>query len=608
MCLFTLLRLCFWAYNYQQFPSDWSILDVLYYCFAALRFDLSALCYVNALYLLSEVLTIPLPNYRVLFFIKKVLFFLPNLLIFYIEIADIAFFAFQTRRMIFGDISLIYNTLSMLPVLMMRYWYLVGVGIFISYFFWKKDNILATFESKLQVKIWKLLLLQFICLPLLVAFIIIGGRGGLQLRPINNLTAATYVKDVRWSHFLLNTTFSILSTSQRKGVNDVFYFADNQLDSLYSLQKKPNTNVPFRPLNVVVIAMESFGKEYSAQYNDYQGFMPFLDSLSQHSLTAEGSFANGLRSTYGIVAMTAGIPCMMEEPLMFSPYQNNRVESIASLLRKKGYTSAFFHGSIPGSMGFDKYSKSMSYDIFEDMTAYPNQQDFDGQWGIFDQPYFQYVAQRFNQLPQPFHGFVFSLTSHEPYKVEKAFEAKYPNISPLHRSVLYADDALRRFFLTASKMPWFENTLFVIAADHTGQSLVEKYQTANGRYKIPIVYYFPKGNLKNKLKKTTQQIDILPSVMDILHYDEPFSAFGSSILSEEKSYIFSYAWGLFHIMDDTYLLNATETEITSFYNYQKDPLEKNNLLGQFPAKEKELWQALQARIQRHHKGMIRNKF
>lgn len=606
LCLYTILRFCFWSYNYNQFPTDWAFLDIIKYSCFALRFDISSLCYINLLYLLSEVLTLPFGYNKWLFNIKKILFFVPNFIFFSLEIADIAFFSFQTRRLIFGDVALINNTLHLLPGLLLRYWYLVVLAVFIFYWTWKKDNLLA-FVKPIKSKIWKLILLQIVSLPIIAALIIIGGRGGLQLRPINNLTAATYVKDVRWSPFLLNTTFSVLSTSLRKGVKEITYFSDNQLDSLFSIEKKATQNKSFQPLNVVVIAMESFGKEYSSRYNNYQGFMPFLDSLSEYSLTAEQSFANGLRSTYGVVAMTSGIPCMMDEPLMFSPYQNNRVESIASLLKKKGYTSAFFHGSIPGSMGFDKYSKSISYDIFEDMNDYPNSQDFDGQWGIFDRPYFQYVAQRFSQLPQPFHGFVFSLTSHEPYKVEKDFETKYPTTEALHRSVLYSDDALRRFFKTASTMPWFENTLFVIAADHTGKSMVEKYQTVNGRYKIPIIYYFPKGNLKGVVKKVTQQIDILPSIMDYLHYDLPYVAFGNSIFDNEKHYTYSFAWDLFHIMDETYILDATETEVKSMYNYQKDPLEKNNLLGKLPEKENELWTALRARIQRHHNAMIHNK-
>jgi phosphoglycerol transferase MdoB-like AlkP superfamily enzyme len=609
LLLLSCLRLLFWTYNYNQFPSTWDWSEICFYFIAAFRFDLSTLCFVNAAYLLSEIFLFPFREKYWASWSKKMLFFLPNFFLLCIELGDTVFFSFQARRMIFSDKSLLINSLHLFPSLLLRYWYLLIFGVSLIYFLWRIYDKLDFWRKPIPFFAWwKTAIFQILSLAIGTGLFIVGARGGWQLRPINNISAAPYVKDTRWSSLLLNSTFSILTTSQRKGVTEKNYFTDNQLDSLYSLAKKPILDAPFRPLNVVVIAMESFGKEYSARYNESRGFMPFLDSLTEYSLTAENTFANGMRSTYGVVAMTAGIPTMMDEPFMFSPYQNNRLESIATLLKKKNYTTSFFHGSTPGSMGFDKYSKSAGYDIFEDMSNYPKNKDFDGNWGIFDEPYFQYFAQRLNQMPQPFHSFLFSLTSHEPYIVEPWFEQKYPNIDPLHRSVLYSDNALRHFFGAAAKMPWFENTLFVIAADHTGHSEVERYQTASGRYKIPIIYYFPKGNLKGNLKKTTQQIDILPSIMDYLDYDLPYSAFGQSIFEQnDNTYVFMYAWERYHIMDDTYLLSENEGKITGLYNYKKDLEVKNDLQTQFPAKTQELWTALQARIQRHHQAMIHNK-
>jgi phosphoglycerol transferase MdoB-like AlkP superfamily enzyme len=608
---YTVLRFIFWQYNFAFFPSTFSIKELLYYFFAALRFDASAIFYVNGLYLFLEVITF-FAQQKWLYNLKKILFFIPNFVVLALEIADIFLFQFQSRRVVFADSVLIHNTLAMLPTFIFRYWYASFAGLLFFAIAWYWDgrmwnkNIPLTKEDSLNL-FKKILFVSFSTL-LLVGLVIVIGRGGLQRRPINNLTAAVYVDDAKWIPFVLNSTFSLLSTSQRKAVVEPPYFDQPTLDSLYTLHRHYQQPEPFRPLNVVVLVMESFGKEYSSKYNDYQGAMPFLDSLSNYGFSTKKSFANAIRSSYGIVAVSAGIPTLMEDAFMFSPYQNNRVASLAALLQPKGYTSAFFHGSVAGSMAFDRYAKSIGYNVFEDMTHYPNQKDFDGQWGIFDRPYFQYVASRLNQLPQPFHSLVFSLSSHEPYKVEADFEKKYAAMQPLERSVLYADDALRRFFQKAQQMPWFENTLFVITADHTGASSHKQYQTAYGKFEIPIIFYHPKGNLKGMANKVSQQIDILPSILDYLHYDKPFTAFGQSLFNDKiANYAFMYFYGRYFILDTQYILGVDEGKPVIFYDYQKDPLQKNNLIGKMPIKEHAMLIALLARIQRHHKAMIHNE-
>lgn len=608
-----IVRYIFWRYNAAAFPQDWSIAEIMGYFLKALRFDLSTVLYINALYIFSEIIGLHFSRKRWISSLQKVLFFIPNLIFLSIEIGDIVFYSFQSRRIIFSDKNLIINTLTMLPTLMFRYWFLLIIGVVLIIVLWRayerannKTDTILSFST-----VWKKGLLCSIVTLLSASLIIIGGRGGLQRRPINMGNASTYVKKPQWSPLLYSSTFSILNTAFRKSIEEKQYFTDAQLDTLYSLTQKIDTTQAFRPLNVVVIAMESFGKEISTRYNDGEGYTPFLDSLSEHSLTTKGSFANGLRSTFGIVAMTSSIPCLMDEPLMFSPYQNNRVHSIATLLKEKGYSTSFFHGSIPGSMGFDKYTKSVDYDIFEDMTHYPNtKKDFDGQWGIFDRPYFEYVAERIDKMPKPCHTFLFSLSAHEPYHVEADFEARYPDMDAQHRAELYADMALRNFMEACAKKPWFEQTLFVIAADHTGRAREERFRRCAGRYAIPILYYFPKGNLKGELPTISQQIDILPTIMDILHYDKPFSSFGKSILQNDnqKRYCMRYDWDGYLINDEQYILmyDAEHNEIAALFDYQKD--QTKDIKAAYPKVCASLLEALQARIQRHHKVMILNKF
>jgi phosphoglycerol transferase MdoB-like AlkP superfamily enzyme len=392
--------------------------------------------------------------------------------------------------------------------------------------------------------------------------------------------------------------------------------------------------------------------------------------LAQVSLQAQHSFANGLRSAQGISAITAGLPSLMEEQFVFSPYQSNQLDGLAAHLRRKGYETAFFHGSNPGSMDFDKFARLTGFNHFYDRYGYGNQAEFDGNWGIWDAPMFQFMAEKLTKTPEPFYGFFFSLTSHHPYNTPEDFEKKHPNLDPLHRSVLYTDDALRQFFETAKKQQWFDKTLFVIAADHIGAGCLEpKYQTKVGRYAIPILFYKP-NEIKPELLKNTvvQQQDIMPSVLGFLNYKNPFLSFGRSIFNKNKSinfnelinyknelnpisksefnsnknalntpdlkalntnkkglnahkttldssyfiphtstYSFHFEEGLFQIHDSRFALFFDGDRTTGLYDYTTDVFLKNNLKDSLPNEAERMGKVIKAVIQQYHKAMITNQ-
>ncbi|MEY4903750.1 MAG: hypothetical protein RLZZ292_1565 [Bacteroidota bacterium] len=592
-----------------------------------------------------------------------------------------------------------------------------------------------------------------------IFFYVLAGRGGLQLRPLTPIVATQYVSDMRLAPIVSNTTMNFLVSMQFQYLEEPTYFSQEILDKEYSLQHPADTSHTFTPYNVVVIALESFGKEFSAQYNTYEGYTPFLDSISDYGYTCEQSYANGLRSTQGIVAITAGIPALMNDPLMISAYQSNQIESLASLLRKKGYETGFFHGSNVGSMEFEKYAKLAGFQHFYDRRAFPDQTQYDGNWGIWDAPFFQFFAQTLEKdYKQPFLGFIFSLTSHHPFRTEAWFEAQYPNLDPVNRSVLYTDYALRKFFETAQKMPWYSNTLFVICADHTGVSTHAEYQTKEGKYRVPIVFlppspskggggleaptlqvplhstkketstikiqsatpHTPEGDFSTikpqsatlhpplqgrgkgggssliKIQSATphpplqgrgnegssslieiqsvtlhpplqgrgkgggssliqtqsatphppllwrgkggglSQIDILPSILDYLHYDLPYPAFGTSIFEGnnfedspfekntfqdsffvekgilkkiflKKRYNYNYFDGVYQIMDGQYILLFDGKENLGLFDYLLDPNLQKNIALSSPEATQRLERQLKLVLQRHHVAMMRNE-
>jgi phosphoglycerol transferase MdoB-like AlkP superfamily enzyme len=172
------------------------------------------------------------------------------------------------------------------------------------------------------------------------------------------------------------------------------------------------------------------------------------------------SFANGKRSIEGIPAIIAGIPSLLSDPFITSAYSGNNVTSFASLLKKKGYHTVFYHGGTNGTMGFDNFSRLAGFDHYFGRTEYNNDKDFDGTWGIYDEPFLQRTISELNKVNSPFAATIFTLSSHHPYKIPEKYIGKFPEGTlPIHAAVRYADFALEKFFNAASSAPWFKDYL-----------------------------------------------------------------------------------------------------------------------------------------------------
>ena len=178
--------------------------------------------------------------------------------------------------------------------------------------------------------------------------------------------------------------------------------------------------------NVVVLILESFGQEFVGALNKdldggkYKGATPFLDSLITVSTTYEQSFANGRKSIDGMPSVLSSIP-MFVEPFFLTPASLNHLSGLAGELNKESYYTAFFHGAANGSMGFQAFAKSTGFKDyfgrteFKEDKRFRGDEDFDGTWAIWDEPFLQYYATKMNEMTA-----VFTASSHAPFKVLSA--------------------------------------------------------------------------------------------------------------------------------------------------------------------------------------------
>jgi phosphoglycerol transferase MdoB-like AlkP superfamily enzyme len=288
-------------------------------------------------------------------------------------------------------------------------------------------------------------------------------------------------------------------------------------------------------------------------------------------------------------------------------YANNRQTSIASLLKKEGYMTAFFHGGINGTMNFTDWSASAGYDLYFGRDEYNNDDDFDGFWGIWDEPFMQFAVKKMNRFKPPFHAALFTLSSHHPYFVPRQYKNKFKKgVLENAESVMYADNALRQFFARAKESPWFNQTLFVLVADHAGISGKEFYSNSVGNLSIPIVFYEPGHALEGVYTETFCQTDILPSVMHRLGYNKPFFAFGDSYLNGEDHHCIYYANATYNQYCDSMTYRYNNGKLVSVFNYVRDSTLSHDIVHANPYKDSVATIQFRSFIQAYNSALIGN--
>lgn len=579
------------------------------------RYDLSAILTINALYLLLFLLPLPiwrLPRWEAF---TQWLFLITNALALAFEISDWGYFPFNLKRAtldVFNMLSRQADFFGQLPHFLRDYWYApLGFLALVAILFVANRKIREAtrlLSPDLSMN-WVIGLWQSVAWILIMGLSVIGIRGGLQLVPIGNQNAVQ-VAGTAHVPLVLNTPFSIMHSYSEATLEELHYFADKDLAD-YVHPIKQYRGGTFRPRNVVYIILESFSKEYTG-LGGRTSYTPFLDSLMRHAFVCTNAWANSLHSAEGVPCVISGLPSLMEEPITTSVYGTNHLTALPALLKRKGYESAFYHGGTNGTMGFDIYASGAGFDRYYGRKEYGNEADFDGAWGIWDEPFLQYFARGLGQMKQPFTAAVFTLSSHDPFKVPAQYQEQLPKGPlPIMQTIAYTDHALRQFFKTASKEPWYKQTLFVISPDHaapvTEDSFYSNYNM--GRYAIPLVFFAPGDTgLRGTTDRLVQQLDILPTVLDYLHYEHPFFALGSSIFRDDvPHFAVNELTGRYEWLMQDYLLTWTQEKPEGLYHFRTDSMCRHNLLQQEPRIVRSLETYFKAFRQAYHSAMIHNQ-
>jgi len=482
LILLTISRLVFYILNYSYF-SDSGILETIKIFIAGIRYDIATLISFNIIFIIFYLIPGSYTFQRKFHVVMKFLFIVVNAIILAFNFADCEYFKFINKRTTADIIPYIFlsdDILTLMPSFMTDFWYLLIIwfaSIFSLWYFYPDQPKLLE-----KIKIPRFNYLYQAVISFLLLGIFFAGFRGLRLKPLRIIDAARYA-ETKNIPLVLNTPFTILKTFGNKQLTEKQFFKQNELKSYFNVVKDYNPESDFKHQNVIIIILESFSKEYIGALTGNTSYTPFLDSLIQNSLTFRNAFANGKRSIEAMPSIIASIPTMMTSSYVSSGYSSNNINSIASLLKKKGYHTSFFHGGSNGTMGFDNFAHAAGINNYYGMNEYGKKEDFDGNWGIYDDKFLQFFAKKLNSFKEPFFCAVFTISSHHPYKIPEKYDGKFKKgPHPILETIGYTDFSLQQFFKTASGMSWFENTLFIITADHTSISVNAEYKTNINRF------------------------------------------------------------------------------------------------------------------------------
>lgn len=582
-------RVLFLIYNNSILKVS-SISEFFSIYYHGLAFDTTAILYINSLFFLLSVLPLWINTKKS--YQKNVFYayFIPNLIAYATNFIDLIYYKYTYARTTISAWELVRNEENkggMFFRFLISYWHVFLLFFVLSalwIYLYKKVKI----ENIQRINDKKVYALSSVFFLLLFTTLMIGGiRGDFKksTRPINLVDANRHVTKMEHADLVLNTPFAIIRTINVKTFKKVNFTVNDDALERYIKPIKQFSNNPQTKPNIVLFITESYSREYIGAFNknnaieDYVSYTPFIDSLSNESLIFTNAYCNGYKSIHGMSSVLAGIPSF-KDAFTSSPYSKQKIESLVSILNNDGYDTSFFHGAPNGSMGFLGFGNILGFDHYYGKTEFNDDSQFDGSWGIWDEPFMQYMKQVLDDKKQPFFATIFTVSSHEPYVIPEQYNGKFPKGHiPMHQCVAYTDYAFKKFFEAAKKEPWFNNTIFVITADHTNQIYYDEYKKVFNRYAVPILFYTPNHKYQGVNNELAQQIDIYPTLLDMIGYNKPFRSWGRSLINNSgvEPFVMNYNNKNYQFTRGNYICIFDGEKAIGFYDINDKGLKDNKI-------------------------------
>lgn len=616
--LYVVLALCrglFWLYNAETIGPVEEIGSLLA---GALKFDTASVVYADLLFVVLSLLPLHLrerPWYQsMLFWYYTVV---NGVLVVAANLSDAVYFRYAQKRftadeIFFADNS---NSLQLALKFMGENWYMVLAAAALT------ALLAAGFRRRTRIEPLirngaAYYLVNTVILAAAVLLCIAGARGGVtrMTRPITLSNASSYAPTNEQANLILSNPFCILRTiGNGRSVKYEKYYAPEELARRFDPVHQPADSARFdlSGRNVVIFIMESMSAEHSfwlhpAYYADREtkGFTPFLDSLMRTGLCFRQMFANGTRSIQAMPAVLGSMPSF-KTPFVLMPQALGESRQLPRILADRGYETLFLCGSDRGSMGFGAVARMAGIDTQltrEDYEAAHGRGDFDGYWGIWDEPFLQFAGEEFSRRREPFFATLFTLSSHHPYIVPEGYGELLPEgYTRIQQPAAYTDLAFRRFFERFGGEEWFRRTIFVFTADHVSpEKFAAESHVFPGMHHIIGLIYTPDGALQGQVDEIVQQIDLMPTLLGMLGNTEPYFAYGRDIFNEPGR----KAWGVAY---DSEFRVVTDS-LTGSFDERRWTLRPRSEGAALPQDTLRIQEGVQAMIQQYYEHIERKRY
>lgn len=613
LTLYSIFRLIFLGANYEFF-SEVNQTEILKSFLLGIRFDIAALLMVNLPVIILHNLPINFSKYKVIRVSIFIIFCLLNLSAFSLVFADLGYFPTTQKRMSFEIYSMLPDIIRMIPGLVNNYFLLMFVFICFSILFVLLTSrvVKSTFNSgTTQLSLVK----STIWFVAVIFFLIVGIRGGFQLKPIRINNAFFSDKKVL-GYLTLNTPYSVIRSyfqytlpqynlmpSQKAAsITQAMLLSDNEvlLDSNYIFMRRKKFDEQLTKKNIVIFIMESWSAKFVGSITGEKTYTPFFDSLAKHGILFTKFLANGQRSIEAVPSILASVPAIFPKSIIGSRAEVSAVRGLGSILSEYNYTNSFHYGAKLGSMGFDSYVPSTGFSKYfskEDFTSYDDSLD-DGTWGVYDEPYFLDAAEKISNLSQPFCSVIFSLSSHDPFKIpsyRKDLFEKYADESDFEKVLRYSDFSLQQFFNSAKRKNWFDNTIFIITADHT---IYTERNNLFEMFHVPLLIYSNKDIQPKIITDIGSHADIMPTILDLLKIPAVHASIGRSLFDNStQPFCVQIVGPYYAYFDDKFLFLTNLEDDDELYDYTAADFPQNDIINQNKTKAEELSLKLRAYVQ-----------
>jgi phosphoglycerol transferase MdoB-like AlkP superfamily enzyme len=304
------------------------------------------------------------------------------------------------------------------------------------------------------------------------------------------------------------------------------YFAETE-----HIERHVLADGPPQHLNVVVLLEESLGAEFVGAYGDKRGLTPELDRLAAQGMLFTRAYATGTRTVRGMEAVTASFPPVPGESIVKRPH-NEGMFNWSTVMAKNGYASTFIYGGFGTFDNMNYFFRSNGYRVVDrtdmDQAKYANI------WGVSDEDLFRNAVRVFDDQHargEKIFSVVMTTSNHKPFTFPPGVDGVPEKGGGREAGVRYADYAIGRFFDMAKTKPWFDDTIFVIVADH-GARVYGREDIPIKTYEIPLVLYSPKHIKPGRVDALTSQIDVAPTVIGILDFNYDSTFFGIDVLRD----------------------------------------------------------------------------